>query len=115
MKPEQFTSGVAKRVMLLWKEHLGFFYRDHHYYTDAKLLVYALENPQSWLAGRFEDRIGSRYTDDSKLLAYLRSGQLEFECYAQAQTVMGPEKRKEAENAEDAFNKAVHEYIQTVL
>ena len=87
MEPKDFTVDVAKKVMELWREHLGFWYDNNRYLKDTELLVFSLQDPNSWITGRFEDRIGSRYTDDSKLLVYLRDSGLEIECYAQAHTV----------------------------
>ena len=114
MELNQFKVDNAKKIMDLWKKHLGFWHNDHWYFKHPEVLVYSLKNPESWVTGRFEDRIGSRYTDDSKLLAYLGEEGLEFECYAQAHTVMRKDRQQEADRSEEAFNKAVMEYAQTV-
>ena len=41
-------------------------------------------------------------------------GRLEIECYAQAHTVFGEDGKREAEEAEESFNKAVKNYIETL-
>jgi hypothetical protein len=114
MKLGDLTVDIAKRVMSLWQEHLGFWYKNNRYLEHPELLVSSLQDPTCWTTGRFEDRIGSMYTDDSKLLAYLRSEGLEFECYVQTHTVFGQDRKQEAERAEEAFNRAVMEYVKTV-
>jgi hypothetical protein len=114
MELRNFTVDVAKQVIRLWEEHLGFWYENNRYLEYPELLVSSLQDPSSWVTGRFEDRIGSRYTDDSKLLVYLKNQGLEFECYAQAHTVFGEQKKQEAERAEETFNQAVMEYVKTV-
>jgi len=114
MNPKDFTVDVAKKVMNLWKEHLGFCYDHNRYLKHPELFVSSLQDPNSWVTERFEDRIGSRYTGDSRLLVYLRNEGLEIECYVQANTVFGQDRKQEAERAEETFNRAVMEYVKTV-
>jgi len=68
MKLEDFTPGVAKKVILLWKRHLGFYHRENSYLRHPEILADFVHDPTCWLTGGYQDRIGSRYTDDSKLL-----------------------------------------------
>lgn len=114
MRPNDFSVDNAIKVMGLWEKHLGFWSANNNYLKHPELLVSSLQNIDYWITGRFEDRIGSRYTEDSKLFAYLEKGKLEFECYAQANTVFGKDKKKETEKAEEEFNKAVSRYMKTI-
>ena len=106
MRIKDFTPDIAKKVMELWSQHLGVCCESQRYLEHPELLAWEMQSPNSWITGRFEDRIGSKWTDDSKLLAYLRTESgLEFECYVQAHTIMGQEIRQEAEKAEDEFKR----------
>ena len=113
MKPEDFTADVAERVMGLWAEHLGFWRKSNRYSENPRLLANLLQNPNGWLAGMFQDRIGSRFTDDSKLYASLTKGKLELRCYVQAHTAVR-EEEQEALDAENTFNSEVMSYLTSV-
>ena len=115
MHIKDFTPDVAKKVMELWNEHLGLHTLSRRYFENPGQLSSAVKDPYHWWAGRYEDRIGSRWTEDSKLLIYSnRFGDdgLRIEAYVQAQNLMAA--RDEAERAEETFNKAVMEYVRTV-
>ena len=109
MKQNEFTADIAKKVMELWKEHLGFFYGKHNYYENPQMLVDAF-NREILNIGVFQDRVGSRYSDDSKLTIKVIGNQVEFDCYVQAHGV----DKKKSEVAEDKFNAAIKEYISTL-
>lgn len=115
MHLKDFTPDVARNVMELWKEHLGLHYfGSQRYFEDPEQLSSSVINPRNWLLGRYEDRIGSRWTEDSKLFVYNnRPGDdgLRIEAYVQAQNLW--RNRVEAEKAEETFNRAVMEYIRT--
>jgi len=93
MKLAEFDENVARKVMDLWQEHLGFWHSFNLYCEHPAVLAACMTDREYWASGRFEDRIGSRYTDDSKLLAYLRHGELEIACYVQAPVALGAERR----------------------
>ncbi len=107
MKLEEFTPDVAKRLMYLWKRHMGIYGMGSSYLKNPELLSELVRDRENWITGRYEDRIGSKYTDDSKLIVCLNRGEVEVSCYAQAHAVMGRERAKEAEQAEKNFNLAV--------
>lgn len=107
MKLEDFNTDIAKKVMALWKEHLGVY--DKKYFRHPELLVRnVIESMYSLYY--FEDRIGSRFSEDSKLHA-TAFDDLIFECNVQSHTIMDAAIRKQAENAEEVFNKSVKEYL----
>lgn len=109
MELKDFTPAKARDVMKLWKKHLGFFYAKNSYLRYPEILSSFVQDPKYWVTGRYEDRVGSKYTDDSKLIVRSNQGKLEISCYVQAHTVMGRERIKEAEEAEEAFNLAAKE------
>jgi hypothetical protein len=113
MRPEDFTVDVARKVMLLWKEHLGFWREHNHYMEHPEILASRLQKPSEW-HGTFQDRVGSKYTDDSKLRACLKDGELEISCYAQSHVVFGKKEKQEAEKAQNDFNTAVMKYISNL-
>ncbi len=112
MRLEDFNVDVAKKVINLWKEHLGFWDKNNFYLNEPELLVFLLNDVDKWVTGRFEERLGSKYTDDSKLLIYIENQNLKVECYAQTQTVFGKINKEKAEDAEMNFNKIVSEYFK---
>jgi len=114
MKLGDFSPDVAKRVMELWKEHLGFFYDTGHasrYLEYPDMLADDVRNTSGWVTSRYEDRFTSRFSDDSKFFVNLTLEGLEITCYVQYHGSVG---REEAEQAEKNFNKAVKEYIQNL-
>jgi len=113
MKPENVTVDVATKVMEIWQEHLGFWYDDNKYLDEPSLLSSILQTPDEWMAGMFQDRIGSKYTDDSKLYARVERGDLKITCYVQPHTVF-KDNRQKAQDAEDSFNKAVKTYLNSI-
>ena len=114
MKLKDFTPDVARQVIDLWEQHLGFFYKNRLCMDSPEFLASEVQDLENWATGRFEPRIGSKFTDDSKLLVYFVGGDIEVKCYAQAHTAIGKERRHEAERAEESFNKAVKDYIRTL-
>ena len=115
MKLSEFDVNVARQVMNLWNQHLGLHYFGSQKYFDCPhLLVLDARNPRFWLCRRYENRIGSRWTEDSKLFMYLnRFGNegLRIEAYVQAQNLMVG--RDEAQRGEDEFNRVVKEYVDS--
>lgn len=113
MRHGDFTPDVAKKVIDIWQEHMGLWNEQDLYVIHPDILSSDMQDPRCWVTGRFEARIGSRYTDDSKLIAYERGGVLELECYAQSHTVFR-DNRPEVERAQEAFNLAVREYTNSL-
>src|SRR3989344_2570821 len=98
MKLAEFTGEDARKIMDLWKIHLGMIYK-HPYFTHPEFFSELVQDPSAWVTGRLEDRLGSRWSDDAKLFMYLRMGNLEIKCYVQTHTIM-PQHKQEAERAE---------------
>jgi len=107
MRPEDFNADAARKVMELWAKHLGFWDEDRLYLRSPELLSSRIQDPKVLFIG-FEDRIGSRYSDDSKLTACCHEDSgLEVMCYVQEHSG-----KQEAIMAEESFNRAVSEFLQ---
>jgi hypothetical protein len=112
-----FTPDVAKKVIGLWQEYMGFFYNDavSRLYVDSPELLVKRVGDSFRQFGRFDERITSSFSDDSKLQIYPDwDGKIKFECYAQTQSMMGKERRDAAEKSQNAFNEAVRKYIDSL-
>ena len=115
MNREDFVLVNATDIIALWVAHLG-PHSSNRYIRFPHMLVSHIKNPESWDAGRIEARIGSRFSEDSKLLVYDRIEGLEFLCYAQMVKSFGVTEAElqEAERAERAFNRAARDYLQSL-
>ena len=114
MKLTEFTPDVAKRVMELWKTHLGLCpgWNSQKYYEHPDLLVVMVINSRNWVTGRFEEPIGSKWTDNSKLLVYNRYREgVHIEAYVDLPTYM---ECPEAGKKEEEFNRDVMAYVACV-
>ena len=115
MNPDDFVLVNATDIIARWVEHLG-PHSFNRYIASPHLLVAHIHDPASWDTGRIEARIGSRYSEDSKLLVYDRIEGLEFLCYVQMIKSFGVTEAElqEAKRAEETFNQAAREYLQSV-
>lgn len=112
MKLKNFDANIAAKVIDLWKEHLGIHSRTSPHF-DPEFLAEEVRDSHTWVTGRYDPRIGSKFTDDSKLLVSLRDGKVVIECYVQAHTV-AKDRQQEALTAEETFNKAMVDYVNTI-
>lgn len=110
MRLREFDVNVARRVMDLWNLHLGLHYfGSEKYFESPELLVRDINNPRFWFTGRWENRIGSRWTEDSKLFVYDRHEGISVEAYVQAQNLIVSVDK--AQKGEDEFNRVMKEYL----
>lgn len=113
MKLSEFTPNIARDVMKIWIDYFGSVTSVNQRYVDnPEVLSRDVRNPRYWFGGCYSYRMGSKWTNDSKLLVHFNNHQrtLEVECYMQSQSLWG-EQRKEAEIAEIKFNNAIKKYL----
>ncbi len=81
MKPKDFSREVCIRLLELYKEELGGFGVDR-YLENPEILYFHVQNPRRWLSRIEYERIGSRFSEDTKLGFQLsEQGDLEMVLY----------------------------------
>jgi hypothetical protein len=120
MELKDFDESVARDVINKWEKHLGFFWSGSLYFEAPKFLVEAIKKSYHWNRGFYDDIIGSRYTDDSRLIIlcaenqgfFLKEGRIQIiKCDVMEQTLPCEDFRQEAKEAERISNEEMMRYL----
>ena len=109
MKPKDFSREVCLRLLELYKEELGGFGVDR-YLRAPGLLYLHIQNPHGWLSLIEYERIGSRFSEDTKL-GFQVSGQGDLEIVLYLHPASG-RKTPEEQAIEDRFLAGAKEIVR---
>ena len=112
----EFTPEVAKGVLSIWEQYLGFG-RDGKIYRDIPSVLSAeLLDESNWQRWDFwETRMGSRWGEDSKLTMLLFDGELTIASQVQyGGNFLDKDQKELALFAEESFNNDVADYLTSL-
>jgi hypothetical protein len=123
MKLENLSLTDIGELIRLWKKHFGFFY-DKRYEHCPEMLLDQIKDKGGWVITRYETRVGSKFTDDTKILVYdqgdnieilahMNDGNLERSIANLALAESVRERKKQELDAETAFNEDMKRYLSS--
>ena len=109
MKPKEFSREACLRLLEVYKEELGGVYVNS-YLRTPELLYPHIQNPHAWLMSIEYERIGSRFSEDTKL-GFQVSGQGDLEIVLYLHPASG-RKTPEEQAIEDRFLAGAKEIVR---